>query len=269
MSEWNFFDFASKSNMLRTIGEQSDGFLQLASAPGGWEAPTASGHWQVRDVVGHLVDTTEGYFASFDAAQGRATAADPLGLPTMNQHVDQGALAFRGTPQADLITRLTDDRDRMVAILEGLDADGWSGLAPHKYLGPVPGCIYAAGQLVDYAVHSWDIRQGTSRAHALDGDAADLLVPFAFIVWQSTAQCEGVKPFSIGVRVTGRNGGDTRVAVGPGGVTLEPGDAADLPCLLEFDSASFVLTAFGRMNAGTMRGDADVADRFTNLFFRI
>jgi uncharacterized protein (TIGR03083 family) len=269
MGDWNFFDFASQGNMLRSIEEQSDGFLELASAPDRWEAPTASGHWQVRDVVGHLVDTTEGYFASFDAAQGRGTAADPLGLTAMNQHVDRGALAFRGTPQTDLITRLADDRDRMVAVLSGLDADGWSGLAPHKYLGPVPGSIYAAGQLVDYAVHSWDIRQGTSRSHALDGDAADLLVPFAFIVWQSTAVCDGVKPFSVGVRVSGRNGGDTRVAVGPEGVTLEPGDAGDLPCLLEFDSASFVLTAFGRINAGTVRGDAELADRFINLFFRI
>jgi hypothetical protein len=30
-----------------------------------------------------------------------------------------------------------------------------------------------------------------------------------------------------------------------------------------------VLTAFGRSNSGTVRGDLDVADRFLNLFFRI
>lgn len=30
-----------------------------------------------------------------------------------------------------------------------------------------------------------------------------------------------------------------------------------------------VLTAFGRCNAGTVRGDAELADRFLNLFFRI
>jgi uncharacterized protein (TIGR03083 family) len=270
MSEWNFFDFASKGNMLRTIGEQSDEFLRLAAEPGRWDAPTASGHWQVRDVVGHLVDTTEGYFASFEAAHGRATADDPLGLPDMNKHVNTGALAFRETTQNELVDRLTSDRDQMVAILAGLDADGWSGLmAPHKYLGPVPACVYAAGQLVDYTVHSWDIRQGTGRAHAIDGDAADLLVPFAYIVWQSTALCEGVEPFSVGVRVTGNNGGDTRVSVSPDGVTMDQAPADDLPCVLEFDPASFVLTAFGRVNAGTVRGDAALADRFANLFFRI
>jgi hypothetical protein len=33
---------------------------------------------------------------------------------------------------------------------------------------------------MDYAVHSWDIRQGSGRAQGLSGDAADLLVPFMF-----------------------------------------------------------------------------------------
>ena len=39
--------------------------------------------------------------------------------------------------------------------------------------------------------------------------------------------------------------------------------------MIEFDPGSFVLTAFGRSNAGTIRGDVAVADRFLNLFFRI
>ena len=54
-------------------------------------------------------------------------------------------------------------------------------------MGPLPAFFYPVAQLVDYAVHTWDIRQGAGGSHALDGDAADLLVPFCFIVWQSTA----------------------------------------------------------------------------------
>jgi len=269
---WNFFDYGSKDNMLRTITAQSDAFLELAAMPGRWEAETSSGHWQVRDVVGHLVDTTEGYFESFDAADGKATVPAALGVRGMNEHVDSGALAFRGTSQTDLIDRLRSDRDRMMGIFEGLTAETWAGgpMVPHKYMGPVPACVYTAGQLVDYAVHGWDIRQGTGRAHALDGDAADLLVPFCWILWQSTAELGGVEPFTLGVRLTGHNGGDTKVSVSGDGVALEHGASLDgVPCVLEFDSASFVLTAFGRINAGTVRGDAKVADRFTNMFFRI
>ena len=107
-------------------------------------------------------------------------------------------------------------------------------------------------------------------AHVLDGDAADLLVPFCFIVWQSTADCSGVEPYSLGVRITsGGNAGDTVVTVTPEGVGFEPGDIGGLPLVLEFDPASFVLTAMGRCNGGTARGDAGLAERFGNLFFRI
>ena len=270
MSEWSFMDFASKDNLLRTVREQSDQMLALASAPGVWEAPTASGHWQVRDVVGHLVDTTEGYFAAFDVARSGGTAPEPLGVRGMDQHVDEGALALRGVPQDELLTRLDKDRAEMLAIIEGLDAESWSGLVvPHKYMGPLPAFFYPVAQLVDYTVHSWDIRQGSGTSHAMDGAAADLLVPFCFIVWQSTSDCASVEPFTLGVRISGNNGGDTRASVTPEGIALEPGDVSDLPLVLEFDPASFVLTAMGRINGGTARGDTALADRFCNLFFRI
>jgi uncharacterized protein (TIGR03083 family) len=270
MGAWEFFDFASKENLLRTVREQSDQMLALASVPGCWEAPTASGHWQVRDVIGHLVDTTEGYFAGFDAAHGKGTVPEALGVRGMNEHVDRGALALRDVPQDDLLARLQRDRDDMMAIFTDLDAEAWSGfMVPHKYMGPLPTCLYPVAQLVDYTVHSWDIRQGTGRAHAMDGDAADLLVPFCFIVWQSTADTAGVDPFMVGVRLSGHNGGTTRVSVGESGIALEPGDIDDLPLVLDFDAASFVLTAMGRINGGTARGDTALAERYGNLFFRI
>ena len=53
-------------------------------------------------------------------------------------------------------------------------------------MGPLPAFFYPAFQLMDYGVHSWDVRQGTGRAHGLVGDAADLLTPFMFVLWQYT-----------------------------------------------------------------------------------
>ena len=89
-------------------------------------------------------------------------------------------------------------------------------------------------------------------------------------MWQSTAEVDpATEPFDIGIRITGRNGGDTRGRVTPEGLTLEPGAIDDVPLLLEFDPASFVLTAYGRFNGGTFRGDRSLSDRFLNLFFRI
>src|SRR5438445_7190273 len=62
---WNPFGAASKANLLRVVREEADGLLELASDPSSWECGTAAGHWQVRDVVGHMVDVTEAYLERF------------------------------------------------------------------------------------------------------------------------------------------------------------------------------------------------------------
>jgi hypothetical protein len=159
----------------------------------------------------------------------------------------------------------------MMGILEPLTEEEWGGLmVPHAYMGPVPAFVYAGGQLMDYGVHSWDIRDGIGRAHAMSADAADLLVPFMFIIWQSTVRASAdLSPFTIGVTVTGRNAGSYRVSISDQGLAYEPGDVSDLPTVLEFDPAAMVLTAFGRINGGTALGDQALAERFLNLFYRI
>ncbi len=53
------------------------------------------------------------------------------------------------------------------------------------------------------------------------------------------------------------------------GLSYAQEDVSGMPAEIEFDPGSLVLTAFGRMNAGTIRGDRAVADRFFNSFFRI
>ncbi len=89
--------------------------------------------------------------------------------------------------------RLRDDFHKMQGILEPIGPDDWTGfMVTHPYMGPVPAFFYAAGQLMDYGVHSWDIRQTSGRAHGLSGDAADLLVPFMFAIWQGTVRTEDV-----------------------------------------------------------------------------
>lgn len=271
MSEWHFLDDASRDNLFAVMNREADDFLALVSDPDTWTNPTASGHWQVRDLAGHLVDTIEGYLPGFEAARGRGSAAEPRGLGVMHEQADRGALAFRDTPQQEVLARLRDDRKRTVEFFSGLTAEDWTGLQPsHPYMGPLPVCFYPAFQLVDWAIHAWDIRQATGRAHILAADAADLLVPVTFVLWQYTVDLPSVtEPMSIGVRVSGRNGGTTRILVRPEGVTVEAGDVDDLPTVLEFDPASFVLTAFGRINAGGVHGDAAQAHRFLNAIFRV
>ena len=189
------------------VRREAEEMFALADQPGAWDAPTACESWQVKDVIGHVVDTTEGYFAAFDTARAGSDAPPPHGLLVMHEKAGASARGFGELSQAEMMARARADLDKMMGILEPLTEDEWGGLlVSHAYMGPVPAFVYAGGQLMDYGVHTWDIRQGSGRAHALPADTADLLVPFMFIIWQSTVRPDAdLSPFTIGIRVSGRN----------------------------------------------------------------
>jgi uncharacterized protein (TIGR03083 family) len=271
MGIWNAMTPEAKGTILRVVRQEAEQFFDLVDSVGAWQAPTGAGHWQVRDVVGHLVDTTEAYFVAFDAARN-GTEVDPAyGLPGMAARCDEMAQAFRSVPRAELVERARTDFTRMMGTFEELTDEDWTTLmVPHFYMGPLPSFFYPAFQLMDYGVHSWDVRQGTGRAHGLSGEAADLLTPFMFVLWQYTTNAVTLDDVcEIGIRITsGPNAGDSRISLTEAGFSYAAGDTGDLT-VLEFDPGSFVLTAFGRSNSGTIRGDRAVADRFLNIFFRI
>jgi len=272
MSGWNAMTYEGRDTLLRVLRHEAEGFFPLVAQPGAWEAPTACQGWQVRDVVGHMVDTTEGYFGGFDAARGHSEVEPPLGMRAMAERINDRALGHRSGGHAELVERLRVDSAKATEMFEALGPDEWAGLqVPHSYMGPLPAFFYPVLQLMDYAVHAWDIRQGAGRAHGISGDAADLLVPFMLGLWRLTADIgPDTEPFEIGIRVTsGHNAGDTKVRVAAAGMNYGPADLGGMRTVIEFDAGSLVLTAFGRCNAGTIRGDAQLADRFLNLFFRI
>ena len=88
MSTWNAMTPEGKDTILRVVRKEAEQFFALVDSDEVWEVPTGAGHWQVRDVVGHLVDTTEAYFVAFDAARSHSQVDPPYGLPGMAERVD-------------------------------------------------------------------------------------------------------------------------------------------------------------------------------------
>src|SRR5262249_53342550 len=59
MSIWNFMDPASKMTLLGLVRREAEGMFALVDTDQKWTAPTGCPGWEARDVIGHLVDTTE------------------------------------------------------------------------------------------------------------------------------------------------------------------------------------------------------------------
>jgi hypothetical protein len=91
------------------------------------------------------------------------------------------------------------------------------------------------------------------------------------VLWTATAKVgPHTKPMDLGVRIlSGENTGETHISVRPDGLTTSADSITDVPTVIDFDPASFVLTAYGRMNAGTVRGDRELGHEFLDGFFRI
>src|SRR6266480_6737336 len=105
MSAWNAMTYEGKDTILRVVREEAERMFAMAEEPGAWEAPTACSEWQVRDIIGHIVDTTEGYFKSFETARAGGSA-DAHGLPVMHELAVVVFRAFRGVPQVDILRRV-------------------------------------------------------------------------------------------------------------------------------------------------------------------
>lgn len=267
----DFQNPASKPRLLGVLRRETDEIFELAAEPAHWHTPTACPGWEIRDMVGHLIDATESYLTGFDIARRGGAAPASVGVAGMAKASDEAARAFRSVPRDELLARLRDDTDQLIHELESLSDTDWTGLIiPDRYMGPLPAMIIAAGMLGGSTVHGWDIRQGLGAPHAIAGDAADLLVPFVFLLWWATADTTAVDvPYAIGIRTTGPNGGDTRFDVTDQGLQFAPGNIDTLPAILEFDPATLLLTAFGRINGGTVRGDQQLATNFRSLFVSI
>jgi len=149
----------------------------------------------------------------------------------MGEKLNEHAQAFRSLPREEDIARLKADSDKMLAIFGSLTAEEWGGFnVTHPYMGPLPTLFYPAFHVMDYGVHTWDMKWGLGQKDAkLDERTAGVLVPYMFILMQVTVDQESARGVDavFGVKVDGEWGGQWRVTVKDGTYSYEPADNLD------------------------------------------
>ena len=267
------FDGTAKSSVLTVMRRDREKFTNLVSDPENWNVMTRSAGWEVRDLVGHMIDVMEGYFKQWDEtkAGGSPTTA---GLDVMGTTLNDHALDFRKLKREEALDRFKKDAMKLDGILDAVSADAWgSSLVMHPYGGPAPEGAYATFQIMDYAVHGYDIEYGLGNKLAtIPEDSAGLILPFSFIFWQGTVdqnEAEGVD-MQYGIDVAGPWGGKWRVTVKDGKFSWEPekGNFEGCVALFFFPNAQEeVLTFFGRFPGGAAQGDPAAIEKVRHLFF--
>ncbi len=270
----NSMDYSGKDVVLDVIRTESGNFFAIVDEPQNWNVQTRCTEWEVRDIVGHMLDVTEGYLSRWDVARKNGVT-DSLGLLVMGETLNENAQAFRSLPREEAIARLKRDYQQMMTVFDALTPEEWGGFnVVHPYMGPLPTLFYPAFHVMDYGVHTWDMRWGLGQKDGkLDERTAGVLVPYMFVLMMSTVDQESVKGMDIefGFKVDGEWGGQWRVRVKDGAFTYEPADNLDgAQAVFHFKNASdFVLTTFQRFPGGETSGDPKVIDQVRHMFFRI
>lgn len=271
----NSMDFSGKDTVLDVVRKESNDFFSLVDDPKNWNVQTRCTEWEVRDLVGHMLDVTEGYLTRWDKARNNKEIGT-AGLLVMADSLNEHAQSFRSLPREEAISRLKTDYSRMMEIFDGLTAEEWSGFnVVHPYMGPLPTLFYPAFHVMDYGVHTWDIRWGLGeKTRKLDERTAGVLIPYMlYALLPSTVDAKSAEGVDVtyGIEVSGEWGGKWRATVKDGKFEAKPetGDFEGCDAVFSFDPSDFVLTSFQRFPGGTARGDPEVIDKVRNLFFRI
>src|SRR5438067_870398 len=110
MAPVNPFAAESKNQVMSVMRRDRANFMRLVEDPKNWNVMTRCTGWEVRDLVGHMIDVMEGYVENWEGARKGETPT-PLGMAAMGGTVNGHAREFR---------RLT----RQEAELEGVVVEG-------------------------------------------------------------------------------------------------------------------------------------------------
>lgn|SRR5579859_7110302 len=267
--------YSSKEVVLDVVRAERAKFYAVIDDPKNWLVDTRCEGWQVRDLVGHMIDVTESYLQRWDLALKGQPAPDGLGWVIMATKLNEGALAFRSLPREQAIARLKTASDKLMAHFEALDEKSWNNfMVSHVFSGPVAAFCYPAFQIMDYGVHTWDMHWGLgAKDEQLDERTAGVLVPYMFVIWQYSvdqAAAKGVD-MAYGVDVGGEWGGKWKASIKNGQFSYESvNDVSNLPAVFHFQHPSeMVLTTYQRFPGGETTGDPAVIDKARNVFFKI
>lgn len=266
--------FEGKKTVLDVVRRERQAFYDIIDNPANWQVPTRCEGWEVRDIVGHMIDVTEGYLDRWEKAR-KGESAEAVGLLVMGKNLNDGALKFRSLKREDAIQRLKTASDKMMKIFDSLTEQEWGNfMVTHGFMGPLPTFFYPAFHVMDYGVHTWDMRYGLGAILGrLDETTAGVLVPYMFVLMQYTVDAKSAAGVNVlyGIEVSGQWGGKWRVTVKDGQFKAEPetGDFAGCQALFRFDPSDFVLTAFQRFPGGSASGDPKTIAKVRGLFFTI
>src|SRR5258706_16343249 len=104
MTAVNSMDYSGKDTVLDVVRTESADFFKLVDDPKNWNVQTRCTEWEVRDMVGDMIDVTEGYLSRWESVQ-KNEARDTAGLLVMGESLNRNAQAYHNLLPEEALNR--------------------------------------------------------------------------------------------------------------------------------------------------------------------
>ena len=104
----NSMDYSGKDTVLDVVRTERGRFYDIIDNPDNWYVGSRCTGWEVRDIVSHMIDVTEGYLSRWDLARKGEEAPAPIGVLTMGANLNKNAMALGNMALLTLDVELAD-----------------------------------------------------------------------------------------------------------------------------------------------------------------
>jgi uncharacterized protein (TIGR03083 family) len=223
--------------------------------PEAWRRPSACQHWEVRDVVGHLILAAELYLGAISRGLHGDTSP-PAGFPpagtanaaSWSALFDPMSIARRESLGDQLLAAFTATSDQLHQLLAECGPSDWETLCYHP-ASLLPVRTVVALRLTELVMHGWDIRsQFEPEAHlAPESLPAFLELMTGVFQWAFWPGTRCAAPVRYRFEVTGPLPLKTDIVVEGDQARLEPGESAQANVTFRCVTELFVLLLYGRL----------------------
>jgi uncharacterized protein (TIGR03083 family) len=220
-----------------------------------WSRPSACQHWEVRDVVGHLILAAELYLGAISRGL-QGDTSPPAGFPpagtanaaSWSALFDPMSVARRESLGDQLLATFTATSDQLHQLLAGCSPQRWETLCYHA-VGLLPVRMFVDLWLTELVMHGWDIRSRFEpEAHlAPESLPAFLELIPGVLQWAFWPGAQRSAPTRYRFEVTGSIPLKIDIVAEGDQTRLEPAAAAQANVTFHCATEPFVLLLYGRL----------------------
>lgn len=228
--------------------------------PDAWNGPSACAGWDIRTVVAHLIVNAEFFIDTIT----RGLRGDTTPLPgwpeagtaiprAFAERINQMTLVRCASLGDQVLMTFDATLSQLSQVFARLGPTDWETPCYH-FVGLRPPRVFLEGRLSEVMMHGWDIRAERETSPRLSPEGLPLFMDRIASIMTLTFQGSGMSSVPVRYRfqVGGELPGTHDIVLAEQTARMEPAGTMEAQAILQCDTETFILLAYGRLSLATI-----------------